>query len=372
MITLEMILIKYLPEYITKYWDKMLPGHKKTIQDILSCRTKERGGQTWFCDNCKDFHYSYHSCKNRMCPKCQNNQATNWLSKQMKQLLPVKYFMVTFTIPKELRTIFRSNQKKCYNILFKASSESLRKIAMDKRFIGGQIGMIGILQTWAANLIFHPHIHYIVPGIAISNNNILFPKNKHLVHCNPLIKKYRGKLIALLEKNNLYVTPKIWDKNWVVDIRNVGNGINSLKYLSKYIYRTAISNKNILSDENGKITFRYKNNNTKNYDTISLPAMEFIRRFLQHTLPKGFQKVRYFGLLHPKKKSTLYLLQLLLKADIQKDNNKKNVFKCPKCGKEMILITMTNRNRAPPVEFYFPTVFNIAENFNQNTKNKRF
>lgn len=160
MMFLDDVLWEYLPEYIQQY--KLLPSHNRTIVDILTCRTNTLGGQTWYCENCHSTHFSYHSCKNRMCPKCQNNQTTDWLNKQYKKLLPIEYFMVTFTIPSELRDIFRNNQKTCFNLLFKASSESLRQLALDKRFIGGDIGMLGVLQTWASNLIYHPHIHYIV------------------------------------------------------------------------------------------------------------------------------------------------------------------------------------------------------------------
>ena len=370
MITIDNIFHLYIPEYISKYWDKMPTGHKKTIQDILSCRTRKLGGQTWYCENCQKIHYNYFSCKNRMCPKCQNNQTTTWLSKQMKKLLPVQYFMVTFTVPSELRDIFRSNNKICYELLFKASSESMKQLALDRRFIGGEIGMVGLLQTWTSNLIYHPHIHYIVPGIALSkhNNTIKFAKNKFLFHNKPLAKLYRGKLCAGLKENNLNVPQEIWAKNWVVDIQAVGNGIGSLKYLSKYIYKTAISNNNILSSENKTVTIRIKDNQTRKNKIISLPAMEFIRRFLQHTLPKGFQKVRSYGLLHPKRKSTLYLLQILLKTQIKENCIPKNpIFKCPKCGKKMILIDTTKRNRAPPLIELLPQISNITGIIHQSS-----
>jgi len=304
MILLGDILREYLSEYVSHY--KLLPSHNRTIVDILTCRTNNLGGQTWYCENCQKIHYSYHSCKNRMCPKCQNIQTTGWLNKQYKKLLPVEYFMVTFTIPSELREIFRNNQKICFNLLFQASAESLRQLALDKRFIGGEIGMLGVLQTWASNLIYHPHIHYIVPGIALAKTNtIKFSKNKFLVHTKPLASLYRGKLCAGLKENNIQFPLIVWSKNWVVDIQAVGNGKSSLKYLAKYIYRTAISNNNILSSDNGTITLRIKDNQTRKNKIITLPATEFIRRFLQHTLPKGFQKVRSYGLLHSKKKSIL-------------------------------------------------------------------
>lgn len=354
--TVDHVLREYFPGYIQQF--NLLPSHYRTITDILSCRTKNLGGQTWYCDNCRKTHYSYHSCKNRMCPKCQNNHSTNWLIKQYKKLLPVEYFMVTFTIPSELRDLFRNNQKICYNILFNSSSDSLRQLALDKRFIGGEIGMLGVLQTWASNLIYHPHIHYIVPGIALANNNtIRFAKNKFLVHQKPLVNLFRGKLCAGLKENNFKIPLEVWQKNWVVDIQAVGNGKSSLKYLGRYIYRTAISNNNILSLENGKVTLRIKDNRTRKNKTITLSAIEFIRRFLQHTLPKGFQKVRSYGLLHPKRKPILYLLQLVLKAKIPEEClPKKQSFKCPTCGSKMTLIGTTNRLRAPPLVKLMPQI----------------
>lgn len=308
-----------------------------------------------------------------MCPKCQNNQATAWLNKQYKNLLPVDYFMVTFTIPSELRDIFRNNQKICYNLLFQSSSESLRQLASDKRFLGGDIGMLGVLQTWASNLIYHPHIHYIVPGIAVAKNNMIkFTKNKFLVHTKPLANLYRGKLCVALKENNIQFPPTIWQKNWVVDIQAVGNGKSTLKYLGKYIYRTAISNKNILSANNGNVTLRIKDKETRKKKVITLPAIEFIRRFLQHTLPKGFQKVRSYGLLHPKRKPILYMLQLLLKEKIHEESvPEKQGFKCPKCGREMLLIETTKRKRAPPLTDLIPQITNIAGTFHQSVNLKK-
>ena len=358
------VLQQYLPEYLQKY--KLLLSHHRTITDILTCRTSNLGGQTWYCDNCGKTHYSYHSCNNRMCPKCQNNQTTTWLNKQYHKLLPVEYFMVTFTVPSELRSLFRNNQKTCFNLLFKASSESLRKLALDKRFIGGKIGMLGVLQTWASNLIYHPHIHYIVPGIALAKNNtIKFSKNKFLVHAKPLANLYKGILCDGLEQVNLKVPPQVWQKNWVVDIQAVGNGKSSLKYLAKYIYRTAISNSNILSSENGIITLSIKDKQKRKI--IKLSATEFIRRFLQHTLPKGFQKVRSYGLLHPKQKPNLYLLQLLLKVKISdKSDPKKTIFKCPTCGREMALISTTNRKRAPPLINLLPQISKFLTSSHQS------
>src|SRR6266545_4044753 len=134
------------------------------VADICRCRTEALGGQVYYCANCQDHRYSYHSCKNRHCPKCQNDQANEWLVKQQNLLLPVTHFLVTFTLPEELRSLARANQKIVYHILFRASSEALQQLALDPRFIGGRIGMVGVLHTWTRDLMYHPHVHYIVTG----------------------------------------------------------------------------------------------------------------------------------------------------------------------------------------------------------------
>ena len=162
--------------------------------------------------------------------------------------------MVTFTLPQELRYITRSNQKTIYNIFFKTSAESLKELAKDPRFIGGNIGMIGMLQTWSQKMVYHPHIHYIIPGIALSEDNasLLYPKNNFLIHGKPLAKLFKGKFKNELNKNNLSqnLPPSTWRKRWVVDVEAVGSGEGALKYLAPYLFRVAISNKNILACKN--------------------------------------------------------------------------------------------------------------------------
>src|SRR5262249_9840770 len=149
------------PDYRAKFADRILPSHRRAMEDICRCRTETPGGPGYYLANCQEHRYSYHSCKKRHCPKCQNDQANQWLEKQQNLLLPVTHFLVTFTLPEELRSLARANQKIVYNILFRASSEALQQLALDPRFIGGRIGMVGVLHTWTRDLIYHPHLHYI-------------------------------------------------------------------------------------------------------------------------------------------------------------------------------------------------------------------
>jgi len=358
--TLADIFHRHGAEYLKRFGNHMLPSHKKAMRDIILCRSEYLGWHEWFCEHCQRIHYTYNPCKNRSCPQCQNDKCDQWIIKQKDLLLPVEYFLVTFTIPQQLRRFARSHQKKFYNILFQTSAHSLKTLAKDPRFLGGEIGMIGVLQTWTNTLEIHPHIHYIVPGIALSfdQKRIMYSKEQFLMHVKPLSRLFRRFFKEALKKAGLLhlIPAQVWTQDWVVNSKSVGNGIPAIKYLARYMYRIALSNKNILSCKNGNVIFRYKDNDTKEQKKMILPVIEFIRRFLQHVLPKGFQKVRYFGFLHPKNKNTFNLAQLLLKAKCTLPENVKPedyFFKCPVCGRPMVLIKRSDGKRAPPLNQLF-------------------
>ncbi len=253
---------RYGGEYLDKYGPKMLPSHQRAIQDILNCRTPAMGGHLYACDHCDHRQYSYHSCKNRSCPKCHGGQTEKWLEKRQKELLPVPYYHLVFTIPEELRSCVRSHQKVMYGIMMKVAGQSLIKLAADPHYIGGLTGMMTVLHTWSRTLNYHPHVHCLVPGGGM--------------------------------------TP---DHKWREARKN---------YLGRYVHRMAIANSRILSIDNGKVSFRYQNSGDQQWKTMTLDAQEFIRRFLQHVLPRGFHKVRYYGLWNPAHRTTLHCLQIIL------------------------------------------------------------
>ena len=277
----------------------MLPSHLASMRAIEQCRTEALGGHLYYCTDCDESWYSYHSCRNRHCPKCQQDAAQNWLEKQCDLLLPVPYFLVTFTLPQSLRSLARSQQKCVYNLLFRSAAQSLQQLAQDSRFVGGQIGMVGILQTWTRDLRYHPHVHFLVPGGGLSTDGErwLRAKNHFFVHVKPLAKLFRGKMRAGLHKAGLLspIPDSVWRQPWVVDCRPVGKGESALKYLAPYVFRVALSNKRILKVEHDRVTFSYQNGETKQQRTCTLPVEAFIHRFLQHVLPRGFVKVRYYG-----------------------------------------------------------------------------
>ena len=305
--------------------------------------------------------YSYHSCKNRHCPKCQNGTAEQWLDRQRDLLLPVPYFMVTFTLPANLRRLVRSHQKLLYNMLFRASAAALQQLASDPRFVGGQIGMVGVLHTWKRDMNYHPHVHYLVPAGGLSEDGqTWFPvKNDFLVPVKPLSILFRAKFRDALKKTDLFaqVSGEAWTQDWVVHCQPVGNGMAALKYLAPYIFRVAISNNRILKLEDGQVTYRYTASDTGKTRYCTVAAEQFIRRFLQHVLPKGFIKVRYYGFFSSGNRHRLQLARKLLNicnsAKSARIDDTKSVLSsqdlhCPKCGKVMEMIQKLRPKRYRP------------------------
>lgn len=342
------------PAYRDKYGKHMLPSHLAVMRAIEACRTEALGGQVYHCATCDETWYCYHSCKNRHCPKCQQQAAQVWLEQQQSLLLPVPYFLVTFTLPASLRGLAQRKQGLVYNLFFRASAAALQELAADPRFVGGQIGCMGVLQTWTRDLRYHPHIHYLAPGggLAADGQRWLASDRKFLVRVEPLGRLFRGKLRAGLRKAGLLdqVPPAAWRQDWVVDCRAVGRGQTALKYLSPYIFRVALSNKRIVNVEDGLVTFTYREGDTGRRRISTVTTEEFIRRFLQHVLPKGFVKVRYYGLLAPGNRHLLQQAQALLGVPCQParsgvaaksdetQETQPHVVTCPRCGQPMELV----------------------------------
>jgi hypothetical protein len=343
----------------------MPPSHKRALRDIINCRTEALGGQVYFCEQCQDQRYSYHSCQNRHCPKCGNDQATVWLTRQNALLLQVKYFMVTFALPEELRELARRQQKIFYGLFFQASAAALQKLGRDPKFVGGELGFFGVLQTWTRDLRYHPHVHYIVAGGGLSADGAqwLSARENFLVPVKALSKIFRAKLRDALQKADLFklVPPTVWQKDWVVHAEPVGTGEAALKYLAPYIFRVAISNKRLVKMEEGRVTFQYKESEHGQWQIQTLPAEEFIRRFLQHVLPKGFIKVRYYGFLSPRRRECLEKIKTLLHVpptpttpeaeakEEARDPQEAPLLRCPKCGNVMRLLgDLPRKARLPP------------------------
>jgi Putative transposase/Transposase zinc-binding domain len=264
-----------------------------------------------------ELSYCLHTCKNRHCPKCQNEAATRWLEQQRALLLPVPYFLVTFTLPEELRPVARSHQHHMYNLLFQTSAAALQALTLDPHSLGGQVGMVGVLHTWTRDLASHPHVHSLVPGGALSPEGVqwLSPRSAAwLVPVRALSRLFRGKCKAALTTTGLdaLVPPQVWHKAWVTHCQPAGTGTEVLASFAPYIYRIALTNNRLETLEDGQVTFRFKKRTGTGWKRLTLPAEAFLHRFLQHVLPRGFIKVRSYGLLSPSRRKMLPHIRTLV------------------------------------------------------------
>jgi hypothetical protein len=365
MVTLGEIFGRYGAQYRARFGQRMSPEHYQAMRAIEACRTEALGGHIYSCPACATTRYSYHSCRNRHCPRCQQNAAQSWLTQQQALLLPVPHFLVTFTLPASLRSIARREPRTLYTLLFRSSAAALQQLAQDPRFLGGQIGMIGVLQTWTRDLRYHPHVHYLVPAVALApdGQTWLVGQRSFLVHVRPLADLFRAKMPAALRQSGLYdeVSSETWKQAWVVDCRPIGSGQAALKYLAPYIFRVALSNNRIERNADDQVTFRYVERASGQTKRCTLCVEAFIGRFLQHVLPKGFVKVRYYGLFRLGNRKLLAQARAALAVPLsaqetslaapaaQAGSATPVLVYCPSCGQLMQLVqTIPRRSRAPP------------------------
>jgi hypothetical protein len=318
---------QYGDDYKARY--KLSLPMTRAMHAIQYCRTSVMGGHVDQCDDCGYKQISYNSCRNRHCPKCQNLPKERWLEERKKDLLPIPYFHIVFTLPAELRAITLRNKKVLYSILFKASSETLLELAHDPKYLGAQIGFISLLHTWGQNLIDHPHVHCIVTGGGLSRekNRWVNSKKRFFIPVRVMSRLFRGKFLFYLkqaretkkltysgqikpllkERNFQELMNQLYTKDWVVYCKPpFQSPEHVLTYLGRYTHRVAISNHRIQRVHKGKVTFLWKDyadNNQKK--EMTLDALEFIRRFLLHILPQRFVKIRHYGLLSNRNRQTL-------------------------------------------------------------------
>jgi hypothetical protein len=279
----------------------VLPSQKRALQAIQQCRTAALGGQVYGCTDCGKLQYSYHSCSNRHCPKCHGQQTERWLQKQRGRLLPCPYFLLTFTLPSELRALARSQQKLLYGLLLNTAAASIQKLCADSKWLGAQPSLMGVLHTWTRAMLYHPHAHFLVSAGGLSADGQRWVRAKHpsfLVPVRALSVIFRAKLQDQLKRAGLLqqVPAKVWNRKWVVHAQHAGSGQKVLDYLGRYVFRIAISNSRLETLQDGCVTFRYRDNRTQQLKRVRLPAQEFVQRFLQHVLPRGLTKVRHYGL----------------------------------------------------------------------------
>ncbi len=368
--TVNDLLRHFGPDYLSKYQHSMSLDQIKTMQALMRCRTGSLGYMAYRCTQCASLHHVPKSCGNRHCPSCQGDKAHRWLADQQQRLLPCAYFMVTFTVPDEFRRFIRSHPRECYQALFAAASKALMKLARDPKYIGSdQLGMTAVLHTWGRDLNYHPHLHFIVPGGALSRSGFhwLSSRADFLVPVLALSKLYRAKYKAIMKRLGLLdqIDPAVWQAGWNVDCQAVGDGRASLRYLAPYVFRVAIGNHRIgkvecHADGTGSVEVMVKPTDEQRYKKVPFTAEEFIRRFLQHVLPRGLQKVRHFGFMHKRCKIPWHHLEMLVTITLNmvyviivtppqlpRTNRKPT---CIKCGGELECLGFVKWIESPLVE----------------------
>ncbi len=292
------------------------PEHRRVLNAIASCRTAALGGHVEACDRCGHRRIAYNSCRNRHCPKCQGSACARWMEDRAAELLPVEYFHVVFTLPDDFNAIALANPRIVYGLLVDAVARTLLEVAANPKHLGARIGFMAILHTWGQNLSLHPHVHCVVPGGGLS------PDGPHWVSCRPgfflpvrvLSRVFRGKFIDALKhahrrrplrgiEDDDGALERLLDRSvrreWVVYAKPpFGSPQQVLKYLSRYTHRIAIGNRRLVSMGDETVTFRWKDYAHHNAPRLmTLDAKEFLRRFLLHVVPRGFVRIRHYGLL---------------------------------------------------------------------------
>ncbi len=344
MIRLAHIIKEYEQPFLDKYGRFLLPGHLKALHAIKTCRSEQSPKMLVQCSNtvCGHKKLLMHSCGNRHCPHCQNHETQSWIDKQMQKLLPATYFLITFTLPAQLRQITWYYQRIIYSFFFKCAWDTVKTFASNDRKLGGASGAIAVLHTHSRELNFHPHIHIVIPAATIHVKQGLWTtkSGKYLFNEIALAKVFRAKMLQAFIRNNIRL-PGQYPEDWVAHCKYVGKGQQALLYLGRYLYRGVIREKNIVSCQNGMLTFKYKNSKTNTWKFKTIPVVDFIWLVIRHVLPKGFRRARNYGFLHPNCKRLIRMIQYLFRLNpfIGESLNKQSKkITCPCCGAAMHIV----------------------------------
>jgi hypothetical protein len=288
--------------YLQRFGTAVPRAHRHVLDTIAACRTGQLGTVVFACSDCGHRHHIGRSCGNRHCPTCQHDKGRAWLERHLATLLCCPYFFVTFTVPAELRRFMRSHPRITYDALFRASSQALRLLLADPRYVGTPTpGFFGVLHTWGRTLEYHPHIHYVVAagGPSADGTRWLSARADFLVPVRALSPITRARFRDAMQRAGLLgdIDPEVWRKDWVVHAKPVGDGRAALKYLAPYVFRVAITDRRIRSSDEHQVTFTWRQSGSRRPRAMTLAPHEFLRRLLQHVLPRGFQKVRRYGFL---------------------------------------------------------------------------
>jgi hypothetical protein len=358
MILLSAIIQTFEAEFLASYQDSLLASQRQALAAMKHCRTSQSPIMLAQCDDCDSQSFVPHSCGHRNCPHCQQHESQQWLERQLQRQVPVEYFLLTFTLPEELRALAWQQQRTLYDLMIRCSWETVKTFTQNDRQLQGKAGAITVLHTHSRRLDYHPHVHLVMPAAAIDadkrlwqtkRNNKNHGKNQtgYLFNHKALAKVFRGKRLEAITQEELAL-PARYPEQWVVDVKSVGSGDKALVYLGRYLYKGVIQEQDIVACRDGQVTFRYQDSKTRQMQTRTLPGAKFLWLILRHVLPKGFRRARNFGFLHPNSKRLIGLLQYLLGVNPNRALawlRKRPPLKCRCCGGAMSII----KTRIPPL-----------------------
>lgn len=355
MIALADIFRRFWPAYAAEHGPSVPRAHGRAAEAILHCRTPQAGTVYHHCTDCGQWQAAPVSCGHRACNACGAHRSRQWEARQRERLLPVPYHLVTFTIPAEFRALFRAHQKLCYDMLFKECTGALADLAADPKLLGGAIGTTAVLHTWTRDLRYHPHLHFLVPAVALTDEGILRLKNPDiLVPVRPLAVHVRNRMRAALKAADfrLYLTipHKAWQKPWNVDARAAGRGDTAFGYLARYTQKTALDSARVTALSDTHVTFAWTDRRSGQRKSQSLPGGAFLQRFLQHVLPRGFVRIRHSGFLSPAARVRYERVRHLLGAAACGPPVRAPAAAplCPCCAKPMRFLHCIRFARGPP------------------------
>ena len=336
---LKNIIERYRQRYEYRFSSTITFAQRHAMDAILECRSGRFGQMELDCSKC-DYHcVQNHSCGHRFCHRCQHHDTSQWLERQSAKLLPVNYFLITFTIPAQLRSLTYNHQKTIYPILFQCAVSTLKDFMANDKMLQAEAGMIAVLHTHSRQLNFHPHVHVVIPagGINAKHKCWISSTKEYLFNQRNLAKVFRARLLDAMRQAGMSLPSKLPTK-WVADCQQAGHGAPALKYLSRYLYRGVISERNIIDDNGTHVTFRYRCSTTKLWKKRQLSGADFLRLLFRHVLPKGLRRVRDYGFLHGNAKLKLKRIQLLLKVHLLPLVEKpRPPFLCLRCKSPMIV-----------------------------------
>jgi Putative transposase/Transposase zinc-binding domain len=347
MITLADVISRFEADYLQQYSATMLPSHRQALAAMKHCRTAMAPRMLAACSACDEKRLVPHSCGHRNCPHCQHFESQQWLERQIRRQVPGNHFLLTFTLPAELRELAWRNQRTLYAVLFECAWATVSTFSRNDRHLQGHPGAVAVLHTHSRRLDYHPHVHLAMPAAALDAKTRRWRTKSrgsqgsgYLFNHRALAKVFRAKVLAALNREGFILPPEVPEK-WVVDCKGVGDGEKALVYLGRYLYRGVIQEQDILSCDNAQVRFRYRDGKTGKSAVRTVSGAHFLCLIVQHVLPKGFRRARNFGFLHPNSKRLLALLQVVLKVIPNADLSwmkPRPPFLCSCCGAPMRIV----------------------------------